>query len=289
MSANNSDQAILLIHCPDKIGLITVITQFIGQNAGNIVDLDEHVDAHNEMFFCRICWELEGFLIPREAIGRAFEESIGSKYQMTWKLHFSDQVPKMALMVSKSTHCLYDILSRQISPDWEFEISCIISNHRSSEHIAQQFGIPFHHFEVNRSNKEEVEEQQKTLFDQYEVDFVVLARYMQILSADFIKKYPNQIINIHHSFLPAFPGAKPYHQAFERGVKIIGATSHYVTEDLDAGPIIEQDVVKISHKDSVADLIRKGQDLEKIVLSRAIWAHINRKVLCLDNKTVVFD
>ena len=160
MSANNSDQAILLIHCPDKIGLITVITQFIGQNAGNIVDLDEHVDAHNEMFFCRICWELEGFLIPREAIGQAFEESIGSKYQMTWKLHFSDQVPKMALMVSKSTHCLYDILSRQISPDWEFEISCIISNHRSSEHIAQQFDIPFHHFEVNRSNKEEVEEQQ---------------------------------------------------------------------------------------------------------------------------------
>lgn len=289
MPIYNSNQAILLTHCPDQKGLITILTQFIGKYQGNIVDLDEHVDAENQIFFCRICWQLEGFSLRRETIGSAFEKEVASIHQMTWSLHFTDQKPKMALMVSKSTHCLYDILGRHESPEWNFEIACIMSNHRSSEHIAHQFDLPFYFFDMKKDNRQEIEKRQLSLLRKYEIDFLVLARYMQILSSDFVQHYPNGIINIHHSFLPAFPGAKPYHQAYERGVKIIGATSHYVTADLDAGPIIEQDVAHVSHKDAVSDLVRKGQDLEKIVLSRAIWAHVNRKVLCLGNKTVIFD
>ena len=289
MQTSHSNQAILLVHCKDQKGLITVITQFLSGYNGNIVDLDEHVDTKQGVFFFRVQWELEDFDVPRDKIEKVFYDEVARKFGMTWHLYFTDKKPKAALFVSKSTHCLYDILARHQAQQWPLEISCIVSNHEDSQKIAQQFDIPFHVFSVNAANKKSVETQQMELLTSYDVDLIILARYMQILSGQFIAHFPNKVINIHHSFLPAFPGAKPYHQAFDRGVKIIGATSHYVTEDLDAGPIIEQDVAKISHKDDVQDLIRKGQDLEKIVLSRAIWAHINRKVLSYGNKTIVFD
>uniref|UniRef100_UPI0040482C6B formyltetrahydrofolate deformylase n=1 Tax=Mariniflexile sp. TaxID=1979402 RepID=UPI0040482C6B len=281
--------AILLIHCPDKKGLITEVTQFLYDHNANVIDLDEHVDRVEGVFFMRVHFELNGFDLKKEEIAPTFDRLVGRKNEMNWQLHFLEKVPRMALFVTKSSHCLYDILARYQGGDWQVQIPLIISNHESLKTAADQFGIPFYHFHVTKENKEEVEAAQLRLMKEHQIDFVVLARYMQILSADFIKDYPNKIINIHHSFLPAFPGAKPYHQAHERGVKLIGATSHYVTSDLDAGPIIEQDVAKISHKDEVKDLIRKGQDLEKIVLSRAIRTHLLRKTLVYGNKTVVFD
>ena len=281
--------AILLIHCPDRKGLITEVTQFLWDHNANVIDLDEHVDRGEGVFFLRAEFELAGFDLPKEAIGETFAQRVGRQYEMTWQLHFTDKVPKMALFVTKSSHCLYDILARYQGNEWQVEIPLIISNHEHLRSAADRFGIPFHYFQVTKENKQEVERKQLQLLQEHQVDFMVLARYMQILSADFIESYPQKIINIHHSFLPAFPGARPYHQAHERGVKLIGATSHYVTADLDAGPIIEQDVAKISHKDEVNDLIRKGQDLEKIVLSRAIRTHLLRKTLVFGNKTVVFD
>lgn len=281
--------AILLIHCPDQKGLVTEVTQFLWDHNANVIDLDEHVEKGEGTFFMRVHFELEGFDLSREQIGPTFNQMVGSKYEMKWYLHFSDKVPRMALFVSKASHCLYDILARYHAGELPVEIPLIVSNHLDLKVAADQFGIPFHHFTVSKENKQETERDQLDLLKEKRIDFIVLARYMQILSGDFIGHFPNKIINIHHSFLPAFPGARPYHQAHERGVKIIGATSHYVTADLDAGPIIEQDVVKISHKDSVKELIRKGQDLEKIVLSRAIWLHLQRKTLVFGNKTVVFD
>ncbi|MEQ9229342.1 MAG: formyltetrahydrofolate deformylase [Cyclobacteriaceae bacterium] len=281
--------AILLIHCPDKKGLITEVTQFLYDHNANVIDLDEHVDRVEGVFFMRVHFELNRFDLKKEEIAPTFDRLVGSKNEMKWQLHFLDKVPRMALFVTKSSHCLYDILARYQGGEWQVEIPMIISNHESLKTAAAQFGIPFFHFDMTKKNKGEVEAAQLHLMKEHQIDFVVLARYMQILSADFIKEYPNKIINIHHSFLPAFPGARPYHQAHERGVKLIGATSHYVTSDLDAGPIIEQDVAKISHKDEVKDLIRKGQDLEKIVLSRAIRTHLLRKTLVYGNKTVVFD
>ncbi len=281
--------AILLIHCPDKKGLITEVTQFLYDHNANVIDLDEHVDRVEGVFFMRVHFELNGFDLKKEEIAPTFDRLVGRKNEMNWQLHFLDKVPRMALFVTKSSHCLYDILARYQGGEWQVEIPMIISNHESLKTAASQFGIPFFHFDMTKKNKGEVEAAQLHLMKEHQIDFVVLARYMQILSADFIKEYPNKIINIHHSFLPAFPGARPYHQAHERGVKLIGATSHYVTSDLDAGPIIEQDVAKISHKDEVKDLIRKGQDLEKIVLSRAIRTHLLRKTLVYGNKTVVFD
>lgn len=289
MSDLSKANAILLIHCRDRRGLIAIITQFLAMHNGNIVDLDEHVEKVEGVFFMRVEWELGSFDIPRDRIKEVFAEEIAGKYGMEWQLYFTDHVPRMALFVSRSSHCLYDILARQSSGDWKVDIPVMISNHDVHRELAEKFGIPYHHFEVARDNKAEVERQQITLLREQKVDFIVLARYMQVLSGDFIRTFSNRIINIHHSFLPAFAGAKPYHRAYERGVKVIGATSHYVTEDLDAGPIIEQDVVKISHKDSVSELIRKGQDLEKIVLSRAVWSHLRRKTLVYNNKTVVFD
>ena len=283
------NHAILLIHCTDRKGLISTITNFLFEHNGNIIDLDEHVEKTEGVFFMRAEWELEGFTIPREGIHGAFQDKIASRYDMDWQLHFTDKKPRMAVFVSKSSHCLYDILSRHYSGEWEIEIPAIISNHTVHQTIAERYDIPFYHFEVNKDNKQEMEQAQRTLLAELNIDFLILARYMQILSDDFINAYPNKIINIHHSFLPAFAGAKPYHRAHERGVKLIGATSHYVTADLDAGPILEQDVVKISHKNSVEDLIRKGKDLEKIVLSRAIWTHLQRKALVHNNRTVVFD
>lgn len=236
----------------------------------------------------RIEWDLTGFLIPRAKIGEYFQVLIAKKFNMTWQLHFSDAVPKMAVFVSKLPHCLYDIISRWQSAEWNVEIPLIISNHNDLKPIAEKFGIEFHYIPKDEKNKIKQELRELKLLKEHNVDFIVLARYMQILSKNFISKYESRIINIHHSFLPAFPGAKPYHSAYERGVKIIGSTSHYVTSDLDAGPIIKQDVTSVSHADSVQDLIRKGRDLEKLVLSRAIWKHLERKILVYDNRTTIF-
>tara|TARA_Y100001949_G_scaffold171639_1_gene174421 strand:- start:379 stop:1242 length:864 start_codon:yes stop_codon:yes gene_type:complete len=283
------NHAILLIHCNDRKGLISTITHFLFEHNGNIIDLDEHVDKTDGIFFMRVEWELDAFDIPKEEIRDSFANQIANEFEMQWQLHFTDRKPRMAVFVSKASHCLYDILSRHYSGEWQVEIPAIISNHKMHEELAQRYGIPFYFFEMNKDNKAEIERAQMTLLTELNIDFMILARYMQILSDDFIKSYPNKIINIHHSFLPAFAGAKPYHRAYERGVKIIGATSHYVTADLDAGPILEQDVAKITHKDTVEDLIRKGKDLEKIVLSRAIWTHLERKALVHNNKTVIFD
>ncbi len=285
---SKNDSVILLIHCPDRRGLIAAVTEFITKNQGNIIYLDQYVDPIKNIFFMRIEWELENFLIPREKIGEYFDTLLAQRFQMKWKLFFSRQTPRMAIFVSKLPHCLYDILSRWKSGEFQVEIPLIISNHDNLQPVAEQFGIPFYHFPITKENKLQQEEAELKLLEQYRIDFIVLARYMQILTDDFVAHYPNRIINIHHSFLPAFPGARPYHSAYERGVKVIGATSHYVTAELDQGPIIEQDVVRVSHTDTVQDFIRKGRDLEKIVLSRAIWWHLQRKTLVYENKTIVF-
>ncbi len=281
--------AILLIHCPDRQGILATVTEFLNKNQGNIIYLDQHVDRQDEIFYMRVEWELDGFAIPSEKIGEYFNTLIGSPLNMNWKLYFSDEVPRMALFVSKMPHCLFDILARYTAGEWDVEIPLIISNHGLLKPVADRFGIEFHHFPVTAENKDDTEQAEIKLLKERNIDFVVLARYMQILSPEFVKQFPNKVINIHHSFLPAFAGAKPYHAAHERGVKIIGATSHYVTSDLDAGPIIEQDVTRCSHVDSIQKLIRKGRDLEKIVLSQAVYKHLQRKILVYNNRTVVFN
>jgi formyltetrahydrofolate deformylase len=285
----SNSHAVLLVHCRDKKGILSALTGFLSNHQGNIIDLDEHVEKEDGTFFMRAQWELEGFNIPKDQIETVFVEEIASQYDMSWSLHFLDKKPRMAIFVSKESHCLYDIVSRYYSGEWNIEIAGIFSNHKIHQQVADRYNLPFYHYAINKENKSSIEQQQLKDLKTEHVDFLVLARYMQILSDDFIAHYPNKIINIHHSFLPAFAGAKPYHRAHERGVKIIGATSHYVTADLDAGPIIEQDIVRVTHKDSVVDLVRKGKDLEKIVLSRAIWNHLERKTLVYGNKTVVFD
>ena len=282
--------AILLLHCPDQQGIISEVTKFITDNKGNIVYLDQYVDHQDGRFFMRIEWELESFLIPRDKISEYINTLYAQRYDMTFSLYFSDTRPRMAIFVSKMSHCLFDLLARYKSGEWDVDIPCIISNHEDMREVAEQFGIPYYVWSINKdhSNKKEVEEAEMRLLEEKGVTFIVLARYMQIISDQMISRYPHHIINIHHSFLPAFIGAKPYHQAWERGVKIIGATSHYVTSDLDAGPIIEQDVVRISHKDTPESLVLKGRDLEKIVLSRAVSKHIERKILTYNNKTIIF-
>ena len=279
----------LLLHCPDKPGILAEVTDFITVNKGNIIYLDQYVDHVENIFFMRIEWELENFLVPQEKIEDYFETLYAQKYGMNFRLYFSDAKPRMAIFVSKMSHCLFDLLARYTAGEWNVEIPLIISNHPDLQHVAERFGIPFHLFPITKETKEEQEKKEMELLAKHKVNFIVLARYMQVISEKMIDAYPNRIINIHHSFLPAFVGAKPYHAAFERGVKIIGATSHYVTTELDAGPIIEQDVVRITHKDPVQDLVNKGKDLEKIVLSRAVQKHIERKVLAYKNKTVIFN
>lgn len=286
---NSSTNAILLMHCPDQPGILAVVTDFINVNGGNILYLDQYVDRENHAFFMRVEWDLTHFIIPQNKIEDYFNTLYGQKYNMSFNLYFNDRKPRMAIFVSKMSHCLYDILARYTAGEWNVEIPVIISNHPDLESVAKRFDIDYHIFPINKDNKAEQEAKELELLKQYNVDFIVLARYMQVISSDFIMHYPDKIINIHHSFLPAFMGAKPYHAAFERGVKLIGATSHYVTTDLDAGPIIEQDIVRISHKDSISNLVYKGQDLEKIVLSRAVEKHIDRKILTYRNKTVVFN
>ena len=283
------EAAQLLLYCPDKQGILAEVTDFITVNKGNIIYLDQYVDHAENVFFMRISWDLDGFLIPKEKIEDYFNTLYAQKYQMTFRLYFSGTKPKMAIFVSKMSHCLYDMLARYTAGEWNVEIPLIISNHRELEHIGRRFDIPFYVFPINKENKEEQERAEMELLAKHQVNFIVLARYMQIISERMIEAFPNRIINIHHSFLPAFIGAKPYHAAFERGVKIIGATSHYVTTELDAGPIIEQEIVRITHKDTIADLVNKGKDLEKIVLSRAVQKHIERKVLVYKNKTVIFN
>ena len=282
--------AIILLHCPDQPGIISEITRFITDNQGNIVYLDQYVDHQDSMLFMRIEWELDNFLIPRDKIKEYIDTLYAQKYEMTCSLYFNDVKPRMAIFVSKMSHCLYDLLARYKAGEFNVDIPCIVSNHEELRYVGEQFNIPFYVWSINKdhSNKQEVEKAEMELLKKEKVTFIVLARYMQIISDGMIKAYPNHIINIHHSFLPAFIGAKPYHQAWERGVKIIGATSHYVTAELDAGPIIEQDVVRITHKDTPESLVLKGRDLEKIVLSRAVKKHIERKILTYHNKTIIF-
>ena len=282
--------AILLLHCPDQPGIISEITKFITDNHGNIVYLDQYVDREDGMFFMRIEWELENFLIPRGKIADYVQTLYAQKYSITFNLYFNDERPRMAIFVSKMSHCLYDLLARYKAGESNVDIPCIVSNHEDLRYVAEQFGIPYYVWSIKKdhSNKKEVEEAEMKLLRDNHITFIVLARYMQIISDEMVAAYPHHIINIHHSFLPAFIGAKPYRQAWERGVKIIGATSHYVTAELDAGPIIEQDVTRISHKDTPESLVLKGKDLEKIVLSRAVSKHIERKILTYHNKTVIF-
>lgn len=282
--------AILLLHCPDQKGIITEITKFITDNQGNIIYLDQYVDTIENHFFMRIELELDNFLIPVDKILDYMNTMYGQRYDMKISMHLSDQKPRMAIFVSKMNHCLYDLLARYKAGELNVEIPCIVSNHEDLRYVADQFNIPYYVWSINKdhSNKDEVEKAEIELMHKERIDFIVLARYMQILSDKLISSYPHNIINIHHSFLPAFVGANPYNQAYQRGVKIVGATSHYVTEELDAGPIIEQDVTRISHKDTPQSISMKGRDLEKIVLSRAVKKHIEWKILTYSNKTVVF-
>ena len=282
--------AILLLHCPDKLGIITEITKFITDNHGNIVYLDQYVDKVDGRFFMRVEWELSDFTIPADKIKEYIETLYGQRYEMEFDIYFNYEKPRMALFVSKMSHCLYDLLARYKAGELDVEIPCIVSNHEDLRYVADMFGIPYYVWSIKKdwSNKQEVERAEMELLREKNITFIVLARYMQIISEEMIQAYPHKIINIHHSFLPAFIGAKPYHQAYQRGVKIIGATSHYVTSELDAGPIIEQDVVRITHKDTPETLVLKGKDLEKIVLSRAVKKHIERKILTYHNKTIIF-
>lgn len=278
--------ATLLISCPDQQGLVAKIANFIYSNGGNIIHSDQHTDFSTGLFLNRIEWQLEGFNLPREVIEPAFN-AIAFPLNAKWQLHFSDTTPRIAIWVSQQDHCLLDLLWRHQAGELKAQIPLMISNHEKLDAIAQQFNIDFHHIPITKETKAEQEAKQLALLQQYKIDLVILAKYMQVLSSDFVAKFPN-IINIHHSFLPAFAGANPYQRAFERGVKIIGATAHYVTEDLDEGPIIEQDVVRVSHRDQVEDLIRKGKDLERIVLARAVRLHLQNRVLVYGNRTVVF-
>jgi formyltetrahydrofolate deformylase len=279
--------ATLLIYCPDQRGLVAKFANFIYSNGGNIIHADQHTDFAAGLFLTRIEWLLDGFNLPREFIAPAFN-AIAQPLNAKWELHFSDTIPRIAIWVSRQDHCLFDLIWRQRAKEFIAEIPLIISNHSILKVVAEQFGIDYQYIPITKDNKVEQEAQQLELLRQYKIDLVVLAKYMQIVSADFIAQFP-QIINIHHSFLPAFVGANPYQRAFERGVKIIGATAHYATADLDAGPIIEQDVVRVSHRDEVDDLVRKGKDLERVVLARAVRSHLQNRVLVYGNRTVVFE
>ncbi|HEY9826720.1 MAG TPA: formyltetrahydrofolate deformylase [Stenomitos sp.] len=281
-----SATATLLISCPDQQGLVAKLSNFIYANGGNIIHADHHTDFSAGLFLTRLEWQLEGFKLPRNLIGPAFG-AIAEPLQATWRLHFSDEVPRIAIWVSRQDHCLFDLLWRQKAREFNAEIPLIVSNHDHLRPIAEQFGIEYRHIPITPETKPAQEAEALALLQEYGIELVVLAKYMQVLSADFVAKFP-QVINIHHSFLPAFAGANPYQRAYERGVKIIGATAHYVTADLDEGPIIEQDVVRVSHRDETADLVRKGKDLERIVLARAVRSHLQNRVLVYGNRTVVF-
>jgi formyltetrahydrofolate deformylase len=278
--------ATLLISCADQKGLVAQIANFIYSYGGNIIQSDQHTDATAGLFLMRIEWELDGFKLPREKIASTFA-STAKPLQAVWELHFSDTVPRLAIWVTKQNHCLLDLLWRKQAKEIRADIPLIISNQPDLYPIANQFGIEFYHTPINSTNKVQQEAKQLELLREYQIDLVILAKYMQVLTPDFVNFFPN-VINIHHSFLPAFAGANPYNRAHERGVKIIGATAHFITADLDEGPIIEQDVVRVSHRDTVEDLIRKGKDLERVVLARAVHLHLQNRILVYGNRTVVF-
>jgi formyltetrahydrofolate deformylase len=277
----------LILSCPDQKGLVARISQFIFQRGGNIINLDEHVDNEEKMFFIRLELDMKDFGIPPKEFEQQFQ-SLADEVKGAWEIRYSSNKSKIAIFVSRMDHCLQEILWRYSSDDLNAEIAFIISNHRDLSYLAERYNIPYHYFPVSKETKEETEAAETELLEKDKVDTIVLARYMQVLSPRFVAKYPNRIINIHHSFLPAFIGADPYKRAFDRGVKLIGATSHYVTEELDEGPIIEQDVIRITHKDSLKDLIRKGRDLERLVLARALDYHLNNRVLKFGKKTIIF-
>lgn len=283
----SSPTATLLVSCPDQRGLVAMLANFIFSHGGNIIHADHHTDFAAGLFLSRLEWQLEGFDLGREEIGPVFGE-IANKLNARWELHFSDSVRRMAIWVSRQDHCLLDLLWRLRAKEFLAEVPLMISNHPNLRDVAKQFGIDFYHVPVTKETKKEAEKRQFDLLREYKIDLVVLAKYMQVLTDDFLAVFP-QVINIHHSFLPAFAGANPYERAYERGVKIIGATAHYVTAELDAGPIIEQDVVRVSHRDDTGDLIRKGKDLERVVLARAVRLHLQNRVLVYGNKTVVFE
>jgi formyltetrahydrofolate deformylase len=280
--------ATLLINCPDRKGLVAAIADFLYRHEANILHADQHQDAENALFLMRVEWDLTGFAIDPENFAEHFAP-IAERFEMHWQLKLSQKRSRVAILVSQYDHCLADLLHRHQTGELHCEIAMVISNHHDTERLARFYNIPFHHIAVSKDTKAEAEARQFALFDAHDIDLIVLARYMQILSPEFVQRYPKRIINIHHSFLPAFIGARPYHRAFERGVKLIGATSHYVTEVLDEGPIIEQDIDRISHRDQVEDLIQKGRDLERVVLSRAVRWHVENRILLYANKTVIFD
>lgn len=280
--------AILLLSCPDQRGLVSRISHFIYERGGNILDLDEHVDAADHLFFIRVAWDMQNFSIAPDQVQEAFLP-LAKEFKAQWDIRFDKNKPRIALFVSKYDHCLQEILWRHRIGEFDMDIPLIVSNHPDLEELALQYKIPFHVFAIDKENKEAQEKKELKLLAEKETDTIVLARYMQILSPLLVDKYPNRIINIHHSFLPAFIGGNPYKQAYQRGVKIIGATSHYVTTDLDEGPIIEQDIIRISHKDSLADLVRKGRDLERLVLARALYYHLADRVLVHGRRTIIFE
>ncbi len=280
--------AILRLSCPDRPGIVAQLSNFVFANDGNIVHLDQHVDAQANVFFARVEWSLDGFRIPRGELERALRDMVRTFEPSFFSLGFADEKPRIALFVTKESHCLYDLLVRRDRGELDVDIPLVVGNRDTLRADAEKFGVPFHHLPITRETKRAQEARQLELLEEHRIDTVVLGRYMQILSEAFLRGFGKPIINIHHSFLPAFVGASPYRQAYERGVKVIGATSHYVTADLDQGPIIEQDVIRVSHKDSVDDLVRQGRDLERVVLARAVWNHVNQRVLTYDNKTVVF-
>ena len=282
-----SPTATLLLSCPDQPGLVAAVAEFIFGNGGNIVHADQHTDVEEGIFFQRVEFGLDGFAIARGDIARAFDE-LASRFGMQTQLTFSDEVPRVAVMMSREPHCMYDLLARWKTGEYTADIPLVISNHPDHADAAEHFGVEYHHLPVTPDTKAAQEAQVLELCASHGIDLIVLARYMQILSPDFVSRFPNRILNIHHSFLPAFAGGRPYHQAHQRGVKIVGVTAHYVTAELDEGPIVDQDVVRVSHRDSVPDLVRKGRDLEKVVLARAVLAHLESRVLVYGNKTVVF-
>jgi formyltetrahydrofolate deformylase len=280
--------AILLLSCPDQRGLVSRISHFIYERGGNILDLDEHVDPQDGIFFIRVSWDMENFTIPADEINEAFLP-LAKEFKAEWEIRFDQRTPNVAIFVSKYDHCLQEILWRHQIGEFKMNISLIISNHPNLQSLANHYGIPYHVFPIDKKSKNQQEKLELKMLEEYEIDTIVLARYMQILSGQIVENYPNRIINIHHSFLPAFIGGNPYKQAYQRGVKIIGATSHYVTTDLDEGPIIDQDIIRISHKDTLKDLIRKGRDLERLVLARALHYHLAERVLVHGRRTIIFE
>ncbi|MBW1880642.1 MAG: formyltetrahydrofolate deformylase [Deltaproteobacteria bacterium] len=280
--------AILLITCPDGPGLVANVAGFVYDHHGNIVHSDQHSDLDSRRFYMRIEWQLDGFALDRSEIAGAFGE-VAQPFDMAWSLHFTDERSRMGVLVSRADHCLWDVLLRHRAGEFHAEVPVVVSNHPDLEPVAAHFGVDFHHVPNSKDTRAASEAAMVRILEEHRVDLVVLARYMQILTGDFVSRYRNRVINVHHSFLPAFVGARPYHQAHQRGVKIIGATSHYVIADLDQGPIIEQVIRRTSHRDSVRDLVRKGRDLEKAALARAVSLHLQHRILVVGNKTVVFD